>query len=233
MFAVTPDFEDYSGRGRLVRAAWNLLVNRELADLSLTDLADAAGVVRSTFHREYGTRHALFALVADAALALIHVNLSETLSLEDLVTAWIRLAHARPRHYNLTFSIDYSSHAMCSKRRAALIEKISSEIQDRIKRRPTDEEALTVLAMIHGVAAIAASGQPRPPSEPLVRAIDAFLQLPALPAQSSVPPGSTPASGTIDPALKALIMARLGLGGGAPGTTGTNGFGGCGEGNTS
>ena len=159
----------------LIQGAWNAVVDADPLDVSLKDLAATAGVSPSLFHRHYASRSALFAEVAAAGLATLLVNLSDEPDLEGVVSSWIRFADARPRHYALMFSPEYAEHDGVGLRRDALARSLGEFAAPHLPRAPTRAEIFTLYAMIHGAAALVASGVPRPPNQVVVQAIEGYL----------------------------------------------------------
>ena len=176
MFSVTPDWNGWAGRSRLLHSAWDLLVEKDALDLSLKEIAQAAGTSPSLFHRTFASRSALFAEVANAGMVTLLVNVADDSAFEELATSWIRFAQARPRHYLLMFSSEFSEHDGVSLRRHALGKRLHDLLEERLERAAHKSEMFMVYAMIHGAASLVASGLPRQPLQATtVEAIDAYL----------------------------------------------------------
>jgi AcrR family transcriptional regulator len=175
MFALTPDWNGWDGRSRLIQAAWDALVVKDVYELSLKDFATVAGLSPSLFHRHFANKSALFGEVASAGLATLLVNLSGEDEPAGLANAWIRFAQERPRHYGLMFSSEFAEHDGVSLRHDALGKRLRELAEQRLGRVPLKAETYAVFAMIHGAASLVASGLPRQPVHALVQAIDAYL----------------------------------------------------------
>lgn len=176
MFATTPDWNGYDGHARLIQAAWDAVVEVDPLDLSLKEIAAVAGLSPSLFHRHFKSRSALFGWVAEAGLTLLLVNLSDESDTEGLVGSWLRLAQARPRHYQLMFSPQFAARDGVDLRKNALAKVLREIVEPRSSRTLTKSDIFAVFAMIHGAASLIASGVSRPPNQTIVDAVDGYLK---------------------------------------------------------
>ena len=144
-------------------------------DISLKELAGAAGLSPSLFHRHFAARSALYAEVAGAGLATLLVNLGDASGREELVSWWVRFAEARPRHYSLMFSPEFAEHRGVSMRKDALAKRVRELSELQLGKPPTRPQVYVLFALIHGAASLVASGLPRQPAHFTVEAFDVYL----------------------------------------------------------
>ena len=177
MFAVTPDFNSYTGRRRLIEAAWDAMVDLDSDDISLKELAKRTGMSPPGIYKHFPDKASIFLFVAGAGLATLLVNLeggSEP-SIEDFVHSWIRFAHARPRHYALMFSVRFSEQQGIDNRRDGILKNVAELGERYLGFAPTKAQTQALFSLIHGAASMAASGMTRPPAPVIVEAVEAYL----------------------------------------------------------
>jgi AcrR family transcriptional regulator len=175
VFAVTPDWNAYSGRARLLGAAWDALVDTDLLNLQIRTIAATAGLSQSAFYKHFRNMTDLLPDLAGAGLATLLVNLSGHETFEDFSGSWLRFASARPRHYALMFSPELAEHPAVTLRLSALVKGIAIRAELELGFIPPKPQLQNILGMIHGAAALVTAGFTRQSNQSVVEPISAYL----------------------------------------------------------
>ena len=175
MFAVTPDWNGYTGYARLIQAAWDALVDLEPYELQSKALAEAAGVSRSLHHKHFQNPTVLLTEVVAAGYATLLLNLKEEETFDTFAGSWIRFAGARPRHYGLMFSAQFADHPKVNMRINELCIYIRTRGETHLGITPSKPQIQTLFGIIHGAASLVAAGFPRQSNQALLEPLEAYL----------------------------------------------------------
>lgn len=152
----------------LLNAAWNLLQTGEIENLSLREVAKAAGVSPNAPYRHFADRQALLAAVAERGFRELVTEFRKALALEPvarlaaLAEAYIDYAKSQPAAYRVMFGKHLHNFDRYPELEATASEAFSilmDTVAELIGRPPGDLAAvrgsMTLWAMVHGLAMLA------------------------------------------------------------------------------
>lgn len=159
---------------RVLRAAWHLLFERELTEISMAELANESCVSTTPVYRRFPSlAHVGAGLAARVMVTLVyeiatHAKIPRTAAGQRAlalggVRGYLRFARRRPRHFALCCSSQFLNPARFPTVRAAtdqLFEYMRAFTSLGLFRAATSEEARGFHAIVHGSAALVASGWP-------------------------------------------------------------------------
>ncbi|MBS1152450.1 MAG: TetR family transcriptional regulator [Myxococcaceae bacterium] len=161
----------YDVGSRLVRTAWELLFTQDAANISLREVAHAVGVSAPAAYNHFRDRDRLFAELAWGGLRMLTTELLDLIPDEldsmpkglvpGVCKAWLKFAEDRPRHYALMFSREFNDaerYPNVAESRTNLRQFLRVMSAREIGFEPPAAEADLALALIHGAAALIASG---------------------------------------------------------------------------
>ena len=150
-------------RSALLAAAGELLVERDVAAVSLREVARRAGVSHSAPYRHFPDRDALLAALAAEGFAELsrRMALLPVARLEALGQCYVAFALEQPGRFALMFGgvADRQRHPQLQEAAQALYRQLGSSVQSVAPDRDLATASLAAWSLVHGLAQLLLGGQ--------------------------------------------------------------------------
>ena len=155
-------------RKRLMDAAWNALLTKDLGAISLREVAQEVGVSAPAAYNHFKDKEDLFAALASGALTMLMVEVGDLWpdlslvkgKLQALSRVWLAFAKARPRHYAMMFSSQFTDpekYPQVASKRTVLKEFFGRLIAVEAGISAAEPGAEIIFAILHGAASLIAA----------------------------------------------------------------------------
>jgi AcrR family transcriptional regulator len=178
----------YDVGSRIVRTAWQMLFEKDAADITLREVAHEVGVSSPAAYNHFKDRGKLFAELAWGGFGMLGGPMIELIPdgsekmprglLPSFCKIWLKFAKERPRHYALMFSRELNDPNQAPRvfeRRANLRLMLRAASAAELGFEPATADADVAFALLHGTASMIASGDPAPPAKQVAAVIARHL----------------------------------------------------------
>lgn len=162
-------------RRSLQEALFELARERELDDISIADIAERAGVNRSSFYQHYSDKDTLLADAIDAVVEEAGTSIPVTYEVSeeppDILIEYLRHVEENAAVYARVFGEHGSPAALARLRdriQTIVIDAVATTHADTFSEIPSDVLAAGLSGSVLGVLGVWLSRDPRPPVETAV-----------------------------------------------------------------
>ncbi|WP_116968977.1 TetR/AcrR family transcriptional regulator [Blastomonas sp. UPD001] len=152
-------------RAALIEAGLKLLATTPATELSLRQVAEAAGLSRQAPYNHFGSKEGLLAALAQTGFEALSSAMDRALDLADaeepklaaLAKAYIEFALASPQRFRLMFQrelVDLSAYPAAAAASAAAFGRLAALVSSIVGEAAAADQAIAAWSLVHGYATL-------------------------------------------------------------------------------